>query len=252
MFKIRRISRLLGASMLAMLFAAAALGQQHPKALLTKRVDPKEFGILADTITVISAVSFAPQQLLGGGGVDCAFSPSFGLACDPNHDVHFYAGLDLPAGAVIDMIGLNSTTDTDAILGVELWARNYLGSLSPLVGFSTTAHGWGTDYSGPLNILIDTHENREYVIDVENASSPNLQYFGWVEVWWHRTVSSPPGSPTFSDVPASDPGFQYIEALVASGVTAGCGGGNYCPDAGLTRRQMAVFLSKALGLQWPN
>jgi S-layer homology domain len=64
-------------------------------------------------------------------------------------------------------------------------------------------------------------------------------------------VSPAPGSPTFNDVPVSDPAFQYIEALVASGVTAGCGGGNYCPDSPLTRRQMAVFLAKALGLQWP-
>ena len=33
---------------------------------------------------------------------------------------------------------------------------------------------------------------------------------------------------------------------------AGCGSGNFCPDSPLTRRQMAVFLSKALGLHWPN
>jgi hypothetical protein len=50
-------------------------------------------------------------------------------------------------------------------------------------------------------------------------------------------------APTFNDVPESDPGFQYIEALVASGITAGCGGGNFCPDASITRRQMAVFLA---------
>jgi hypothetical protein len=37
---------------------------------------------------------------------------------------------------------------------------------------------------------------------------------------------------------------------VKSGITAGCGGGNYCLDAALTRGQMAVFLSKALGLHF--
>jgi hypothetical protein len=56
---------------------------------------------------------------------------------------------------------------------------------------------------------------------------------------------------TFSDVPTGHWAFQYVEALVASGVTAGCGGSNYCPDATLTRAQMAVFLSKALGLHYP-
>jgi hypothetical protein len=35
-------------------------------------------------------------------------------------------------------------------------------------------------------------------------------------------------------------------------VTGGCGNGNYCPDAPLTRGQMAVFLAKALGLHWPG
>ena len=74
--------------------------------------------------------------------------------------------------------------------------------------------------------------------------------FGGVRVFWRRQVSPHFGGPTFNDVPASDSAFSFVEALVASGITAGCGGGNYCPDAPLTRRQMAVFLSKALGLHW--
>ena len=63
-------------------------------------------------------------------------------------------------------------------------------------------------------------------------------------------VSQPPGQPTFLDVPANDPGYAFIEALSASGITAGCGGSKFCPDAVLTRRQMAVFLAKSLGLSW--
>jgi hypothetical protein len=56
---------------------------------------------------------------------------------------------------------------------------------------------------------------------------------------------------SFNDVPTSDPAFQFVQALVAAGITSGCGGGNYCPDNPVTRRQMAVFLAKALGLHWP-
>jgi hypothetical protein len=63
-------------------------------------------------------------------------------------------------------------------------------------------------------------------------------------------VSPAPAVATFGDVPVGRPQHQYIEALVASGITAGCGGGNYCPDAPLTRGQMAVFLSKGLGLHF--
>jgi hypothetical protein len=65
-------------------------------------------------------------------------------------------------------------------------------------------------------------------------------------------VSPPPATATFSDVPVSDPRFRFVEALAAAGITGGCGGGLYCPEAAVTRGQMAVFLSVALGLYWPN
>ncbi len=72
-----------------------------------------------------------------------------------------------------------------------------------------------------------------------------------VIVVYKLQISPAPGTATFSDVPTNHPFFQHIEALASSGITAGCGGGNYCPDAPLTRGQMAVFLAKALGLHWP-
>ena len=65
-------------------------------------------------------------------------------------------------------------------------------------------------------------------------------------------VSPAPGTASFNDVPTSHPFFQFIEALSQAGVTGGCQANPplYCPDAPLTRGQMAVFLAKALGLQW--
>lgn len=70
---------------------------------------------------------------------------------------------------------------------------------------------------------------------------------------WNRQVSPAPAVATFGDVPTGHPFFQFIQALVASGITAGCSGAPplYCPDAALTRGQMAVFLSVALGLYFP-
>jgi hypothetical protein len=50
-------------------------------------------------------------------------------------------------------------------------------------------------------------------------------------------------TPPFTDVPCSTPFEPYIKKLVSLGVTAGCGGGNYCPQTTLTRAQMAIFLS---------
>ena len=74
---------------------------------------------------------------------------------------------------------------------------------------------------------------------------------GGVNVIWRRQVSPPPSSPSFADVPVDHPFYQWIEALNKSNITAGCSETDFCPNAPLTRGQMAVFLAKALGLHWP-
>jgi len=59
----------------------------------------------------------------------------------------------------------------------------------------------------------------------------------------------PPASGTFDDVPAGDPYAPWIEELYRSGITAGCGGNDYCPHDPNTRGQMAVFLDLTFGLK---
>jgi hypothetical protein len=56
------------------------------------------------------------------------------------------------------------------------------------------------------------------------------------------------GTPVFTDVPASSPFCKWIEELARRGVVTGCGGGNYCPTAPVTREQMGVFLSVTFSL----
>ena len=41
---------------------------------------------------------------------------------------------------------------------------------------------------------------------------------------------------------------KWIEQLEVEGITGGCGVGTYCPDADVTRAQMAVFLVKTFAL----
>jgi hypothetical protein len=54
------------------------------------------------------------------------------------------------------------------------------------------------------------------------------------------------GSSTgFNDVPPTYWAAAWIKQLAAEGVTSGCGGGNYCPTAAVSRDQMAVFLLRA-------
>jgi hypothetical protein len=54
--------------------------------------------------------------------------------------------------------------------------------------------------------------------------------------------------PPFADVPVTSPFCPYIAELSRRGVVAGCGGGNYCPAASVTRQEMAVFISGTFGL----
>ncbi len=70
-----------------------------------------------------------------------------------------------------------------------------------------------------------------------------------------RTLSSSidppacnPTAPMFADVPAASPYCRWIEEAARRGITAGCGGGNFCPLTAVTRGQMAGFLVTAFGL----
>jgi hypothetical protein len=63
-------------------------------------------------------------------------------------------------------------------------------------------------------------------------------------------MPNPPLPPTqrFNDVPSSRSGYPFIDQMAQRGITLGCGGDNYCPDAVVTRAQMAAFLVRAFDL----
>jgi hypothetical protein len=62
------------------------------------------------------------------------------------------------------------------------------------------------------------------------------------------SYSPPAATGVFNDVDLSYWAVHWIEQLAAEGITAGCGNGNYCPGAPVTRDQMAVFLVRTFGL----
>jgi hypothetical protein len=63
----------------------------------------------------------------------------------------------------------------------------------------------------------------------------------------HGSAWAPPAATgtVFTDVHANSFAAAWIEALAAEGTTSGCGGGKYCPNAPVTRAQMAVFLMRS-------
>ena len=115
--------------------------------------------------------------------------------------------------------------------------------------------GNGSVCTGPLSFTVLSDA------DLDGGGSEHLAYYvvvivgansalGGVRITWHRQVSPAPATATFNDVPTTDPGFRWIEAFAAAGITSGCSVSPplYCPDNTVTRRQMAVFVAKALGL----
>jgi len=100
------------------------------------------------------------------------------------------------------------------------------------------------------NVFVDNYDYAYSLYSRVQGGGGQTKLAGMI-IGYRLQVSAPgSGAPHFADVPPSDAAYQFIEALYASGISVGCGGGNYCPDASLTRRQMAVFLAKALGLHF--
>jgi hypothetical protein len=51
---------------------------------------------------------------------------------------------------------------------------------------------------------------------------------------------------SFADVPPSSPYYRFVETLLHRGITGGCGGDQFCPQAPTSRAAMAVFTLRAL------
>ena len=259
MTRTRSRSRLLAVCVLLLVCAAMSQAQsplaaalqgerREPPRFATTRQAPEEFGTLQYTVTTVSAMSFVPfdpnDTYISSL---CCLSRAFA-----DGDGELYASVNIPAGAIIDYIGLESYSFCAGVVGVELWEVD-AGSTSGIASFASSAHGYDVDFNATaIGYQLPSNTSRALAIQVELANNcVNWPALSWVEIWWRRAVSAAPQVATFNDVPTDHPFFQFVEALNASGVTGGCGNNNYCPDAPLTRGQMAVFLSKALGLHWP-
>lgn len=81
-----------------------------------------------------------------------------------------------------------------------------------------------------------------------NANVTRAQMAIFVLVAEHGTGYRPP-APTgnvFADVDQGDFAAAWIEQLAAEDITAGCGGGNFCPNAPVSRAEMAVFILRGV------
>jgi S-layer homology domain len=166
-----------------------------------------------------------------------------------------FGSVHAPQGASLLSIELDAC-DTSGTEGVGASFARIDSSGFTTLAFVNTGDGptpGCARFAADLTAGPETVDNMlyQYIVSAQNGTFTGTTTIGAMRIVYRLQVSPAPGQATFNDVPTSDPAFQFVEALAASGITAGCGGGNYCPDASLTRRQMAVFLAKALGLHWP-
>ena len=179
----------------------------------------------------------------------------------------FTHALNLPSGAVVQTIQAN-VTDSSAASDITLrlckmtalpdgtaqniYCDGFYGTPTPV---STTGTPGATGLIMNVNDTFLPYDpssgwDVSWVILVHLETTDGSHALHGVKVTWKRQISPDPATATFTDVPVGHPFHRFVEALVAAGITGGCGGGKYCPDAPITRGQMAVFLSAALGLHW--
>ncbi|MFL6258151.1 MAG: ELWxxDGT repeat protein [Thermoanaerobaculia bacterium] len=148
----------------------------------------------------------------------------------------------------------------DAVPGAGSSAPSSLTAVGSVVVFSASdpAHGveaWrsdGTDAGtfqladvapGPLSsnpLRFTVAGSKLYFVADDNTTGAEL---------WAIPKLNVTG--TFADVPPNYWAWRFIEALAASGVTGGCGGGDFCPGAYVNRAQMAIFVLTARGTAPP-
>jgi hypothetical protein len=237
---------------------AAQPASPRPKRLLT----PHDYGADNVNILQIPASAFSPTSSLIG----YAFDPSTGsLYCTSNTSgvsAVFWAPVSLPSGSLIEYLDFYFY-DADASNDIAAQLFAYTGTDSPSssnVAFATSTGSPGYDYAFSFPFAHTVNNDVAYnggaqlavLIYVPQAGLGSNLKFKAVDLWWTRQISPAPATATFGDVPTNHPFFRVIEALASSGITSGCGGGNFCPDATVTRQEIAKFMVRALGLFWED
>ncbi len=185
-----------------------------------------------------------------GGNVSCCFNLSRTGA-----ETFADAPFDVPPGVAIQSVrywahDVDAANDM-AFFVFEACLPSFAGGATAYTliaqGGTTGSSGFQGDVLTGTGLTVRTRDcTYQARVRFDGTAAMTFQN---LRVEWRRQVSPAPGVATFVDVPTTHFFFRWIEALAASGITAGCGPGpTYCPDNPVTRAQMAVFLSVALGL----
>jgi hypothetical protein len=224
----------------------------QPTYSATGVIDPN-FGTSSDTVVSISSRDMQAYEPGGGVITDNGNGYRWMTAGTPKL---FIGQINIPTGVTITGWSLDYC-DADPAANFTATLYDFSGdNLFPTIStfIPPDRTGCGIASAPAVNHQWDLnagHQLMAYIFQTGGSVAGSIKFRG-AAVSYRRKISPAPGTATFLDVPVGSPYHRFVEALVAAGITGGCGGGNYCPDAPVTRGQMAVFLSAAVGLHWPN
>ena len=250
-------ARMLGMTIVGLLAVTPVSGQgrsedEQPAEALQGVAEPsgEAWGTSATTITAIS-----PAAFFGLTRDDEAVREAYSAARYCSGICYLEAQVPLPTGARITRLEMD-VVDNDSSGGVDCSLLRCPIQADSCVVLGNVASGYPATpgavlVSLNLNVTVSNSSNM-YAGECYFSGGTSATRLRGLRVFTQLQVSPPPGTATFTDVPTGHWAFQYVEALAASGITAGCGGSSFCPDAAVSRAQLAVFLAKALGLHWPG
>ncbi|HTY43421.1 MAG TPA: right-handed parallel beta-helix repeat-containing protein [Thermoanaerobaculia bacterium] len=226
-------------------------GQSLTSSAAALTVNARPMAAASGSATVCAGTA---TPLSGSGGVSCAWSPSLGLdsatSCSPMATPSITTVYTLTVMAANGCPSTNNPTVTinvnpvpatpaiSAPLSVPVGASGASASVPNHAGST-----WTWTLSG--GTITAGQTTRQIVFD----AGPPGTTMACTVVETNAGCVSPLAAKNiqvdFLDVPPSNTFHDYVNAVARNGVTAGCGGGNYCGTASVTRAQMAVFLLKA-------
>jgi hypothetical protein len=218
---------------------------------------PQGWGTAGENVIVVGSNGMKPPTDTIGYNTFDSGTTGTGIYQSTNSGaVDWWHLVHVPTGALITrmIVEVCDTSATTALLfGMARFevGGQFVNVINQTSSGATPGCAFFTSMpAAPLAVNNDTQ--LYYFWTAWSGAATSAVRFQSARIYYRLQVSPAPATATFTDVPVGNPFHRFVEALVASGISGGCGGGNFCPDAPVTRAQMAVFLSVALGLYFPN
>jgi S-layer homology domain len=221
----------------------------HPNAEKAYRV---RFYVNATRLNLMDGSSF--ELLTAYDGADpLASAPPAGNAV-LRVSVRQLAGGDMELDVVTRLDGGGTATLTPPVPLSDGWKMvelHWVAATPPMTNGSVSVWLNGVAQTSNLTGL----NNDEQIINYSRWGSVTGATLGtpptgagtnrfWLDDFGSQRTGYQGQVQVFNDVPLADPLFRFIQGVYSVEVTAGCGGGNYCPADVVTREQMAVFLER--------